>query len=179
MVFIMDSSATVTQENFEKEKGFIKSLAKSLGVSPGNSRAALVVYSSNPQLVFQLGEYDSFSEFESKVDNSPYVGHSRRMDKALFAAANVFYQSSSSSPKFVFLLTAGVQSKESGVSSLDEATKPLKHLGVKTYVIAVGSLPDQRELEPTVGRPEDIFRAPSFAKLPLLVPDISDQVISG
>ena len=179
VVFIMDSSATVTPQNFENEKRFVKSLAKSLGVGEGNTRAALLVYSNNPQLIIDLGEYNSFSEFESKVDRSPLIGQSRRIDKVLAAAAEVLSGSPGSARRTVFLITSGPQSQESSAIPPAEAVAPLRGLGAKLYVIAVGRLADKSDFLDVVEKPTEVLKVPSFTKLPSMANTIHVLMTTG
>ena len=65
VVFLMDSSKDVNFINFIKEKAYVKLLAKRLNVSPGKSRAAVVVYGSSSQLKIDFDAYDSLSAFET------------------------------------------------------------------------------------------------------------------
>lgn len=41
---------------------------------------------------------------------------------------------------------------------LSEVIKPIQDMGTRTYVIAIGSEPNTRELKSLVGKTQDIFR---------------------
>ena len=44
--FLLDSSGSL-KENYQKEKDFLKAIARSFGISAGGSRAAVITFSEN------------------------------------------------------------------------------------------------------------------------------------
>lgn len=56
------------------------------------------------------------------------------------------------------LLTTGRQAQGLDVKPLSEVIKPIQDMGTRTYVIAIGSEPNTRELKSLVGKTQDIFR---------------------
>jgi hypothetical protein len=76
----------------------------------------------------------------------------------------------------VVLLTAGRTSPDSDARALGAAAKPLRDLGAKTYVIAIGKEPNTNELLPTVQYPRDIFRIQSYDLLPVELPSTARQI---
>ena len=91
VVFVLDASSTVGTDNFDREKAFVKLLARSLNVASGKSRAALIVYSTNAVTVKELGDYKTFQEFERTLDEIYfYGGEMRRIDRAFEEAVGLF-----------------------------------------------------------------------------------------
>lgn len=177
IVFLVDSSSFVSFGNFEREKSFVKSLAHFLNVNPGKSRASVVSFSSNPQLVFRFYDYRSQREFNSSVDRVPYLsGRSRRIDKALDEAVKIFKEARPDAAKILVLLTSGVQTPEQGAKDLKTAFEPLRKQGVKNIVIAVGSNINGKEFEKTLDKPKDLLRVNSYVTLPNQGKDISDKI---
>lgn len=165
IVFMMDASSSVSQNNYRTEKDFVKALAKLLNVAPGKSRASLITYSNNPSVIFRLNGYRNSLDFEQQVDRAPLLGGSRRMDKALETAGTILNEARRSAPKIAVLLTTGRQTAERDTKLLDEAVKPLESVGAKTYVIAIGKKPDIRELSLAVKKIEDVIQVYSFRDL--------------
>lgn len=165
IVFMMDASSSVSQNDYRTEKDFVKALAKLLNVAPGKSRASLVTYSNNPSVIFRLNGYRNSLDFEQQVDRAPLLGGSRRMDKALETAGTILNEARRSAPKIAVLLTTGRQTAERDTKLLDEAVKPLESIGAKTYVIAIGKKPDIRELSLAVKKIEDVIQVYSFRDL--------------
>ena len=72
LAFIVDSSASIGSKNYMKEKHFVKQLARSFGVAPGHSRAALVLYSNSSSVKAGFDQYPTLEEFHKTVDDLPY-----------------------------------------------------------------------------------------------------------
>ena len=157
----MDSSTSVGRDGFDKEKSFVKSLAKYFNVSPGNSRAAVVAYSSFARTVLKFTDYQSETDFNDKLDKEPWFGGSRRIDRALEAADTLLSQARSKVPIIIVLVTAGRQT----TTPLGVAAQPLKDIGAKTIVITVGSEAGHQTLLPVVDSMSDIFGVPLFDDL--------------
>lgn len=165
VVFLVDSSDSVTSLNFQQEKKFVKAMARSLNVSPDKSRASVIVYGSKHNIVLSLDEATNLDDFKRAVDSASYVDGVRRMDLALGAAAAVMNQATRNVPKIVILLTSGEQSPTNTPFPLSSAVKPLRDLGAQMYVVAISSEVDKRELTTVVDDQKDIFEVPQFEAL--------------
>lgn len=172
IVFLMDASSFVTQANLIDEKDFVKSLAKFLNVSPGTSRAALVVYGTSSITEMLFNDSRSLRDFSEGVDLVRAVGGLRRMDVALKEATNLLADKRRGVPHVVVLVTMGEQSPSVDGVPLDDALEPLEDLGVHTFVVAIGHDPDTST---------NILRVPSFKALPSQAYDMARQIkiISG
>lgn len=172
IVFLMDASSFVTQRNLVDEKDFVKSLAKFLNVSPGTSRAALVLYGTFSITEMRFNDSRSLRDFSDGVDLAQAVGGLRRMDIALKEATNLLADKRRGMPHVVVLVTTGEQSSSVDGIPLDDALKPLENLGVHTFVVAIGHDPDTST---------NILRVPSFKALPSRAYDMAKQIkiISG
>lgn len=161
IVFIVDSSLEVNRENYNKEKGFVKTLAKTLNLAPGKSRGSVIIYSNVASLAIKFSS--NSTTFEKAVDDLPYLGSLRRMDLGLQEGAEVMKDARPGVPKVVVLLTAGRQSVSRNL--LPQSVKPLKDLGATVFVVAIGSRPDDQELRPVVEEPDDVLRVSTFDDL--------------
>ena len=161
IVFMVDSSASVGNPNYKKEKDFVKSLARLVNATSEKSRVAVIAYSRSTIPVVRFDGYQSLEDFDKKVDDMPLLGESyRRMDVALQSAAQILNSARQHSPKIAVLLTAGRQVP--GGVSLDTATQPLRNLNVTVLVVAVGQQYNKQELDPVVSEQKDLFEIESF-----------------
>ena len=172
IVFLMDGSSFVTQGNLNDEKDFVKSLAKFLNVSPGTSRAALVLYGTFSITEMRFNDSRSLRDFSDGVDLAQAVGGLRRMDIALKEATDLLVDKRRGVPHVVVLVTTGEQSSSVDGIPLDDALAPLENRGVHTFVVAIGHDPDTST---------NILRVPSFKALPSRAYDMARQIkfISG
>lgn len=161
IVFMVDSSASVGNPNFKKEKEFVKSLARLVNVTSEKSRVAVIAYSRSTIPVVRFDGYQSLDDLDTKLDDMPLLGESyRRMDVALQSAAQILNSARQHTPKIAVLLTAGRQIP--GGVSLDTAARPLRNLNVTVIVVAVGQQYNKQELDPVVSEQKDLFEIESF-----------------
>uniref|UniRef100_A0A914W454 VWFA domain-containing protein n=1 Tax=Plectus sambesii TaxID=2011161 RepID=A0A914W454_9BILA len=92
VLLVVDNSGSIGMVNFEKVKNFLESLLDGVDISPGRSRVAMVVYSSEPTLHFSFEKYYSNKAVRAAVKRMPYQGTSTFLAKALSFAAGVLAQ---------------------------------------------------------------------------------------
>lgn len=94
------------------------------------------------------------------------------MDKALETASLVLTGSRSNVFKIAFLFTAGGQASKVSIQDLRSAAQVLKNIGVKTYLIAIGSKVKRHELNAVTDNFKDVINVLSFDGLQSLVPHV-------
>ena len=177
IVFIADSSGRVSVRNFELLKGFVKTMARLMNVSPQRSRAAFISYGDTPTMVIRFNGYRSLSQFDSSVENAPYNGGQRRIDLALDDARRLLSETRQSVPKVVVLFTGGSQSHGLDVKRLNKSARQLREYGAKTFVVAIGRERDADELKPIINDPQDIFKVQSFGVLKSKATSIASDIV--
>ena len=176
IVFIVDSSSEVSQENYIKEKAFIKALAKTLNLAPEKSRGSVVIYGGVASLNIKFDKYSNSTEFDKAVDDLPYLGSLRRMDLGLQEGAVAMQDARPGAPKVVVLLTAGRQSISSNL--LPRPVKLLKDIGANIFVVAIGSQPDDQELRPVGKEPQDLLKVSTFDDLTPQMRPIARHIVN-
>ena len=133
----MDSSDTVGTEDYEKQKTFVKLVAQGLGISPTQSRGALMLYSDLASIQGRFDQYTNTKDFWKAVDRLRFLGGKTRLDRALgVASSDIFPDSRPGVEKIAIVLSDGYQTQASGAKGLKEASEPLRKDGVR--IIAVG-----------------------------------------
>ena len=170
VVFLVDSSRGVGEDDYRREKEFIKSLASHFNLHPSGARGTVVIYGNQPSAVVGFDDL----QFIEKVDAAPLLGTPRRTDRALELAKRVFSTSKPGNRKILVLVTAGQQ--VTGSRPLREFAEPLRKLGTQRFVVVLGNKPDDRTLLPLVDRFQDIIRVPSSDRLSSQSQVISKQI---
>lgn len=166
LAFIIDSSGSIGRTNYLKEKHFVKQLARSFGVAPGQSQAAMILYSNSATVYARFGQHATAEEFEQAVDALPYERGLTRIDKALLlAAAEIFPGARSGVPKIALLITDGKQTRAADAKGLKEASAPLRKAGVRVLAVGIGSGIDLDELRLVTEADENIVVAKNFPDL--------------
>lgn len=179
VIFIMDSSFEVTQQDYVRQKGFVKDMARYLRVSAGGSRAALITYGKNSSLLFKFDGRGTLSSFDKSVDSAPFIGGRRRMDLALIDADLLLSEARPDNAKWVILLTAGRHPTGLDIKILDEASKHVRERSDKVYVVAIGSKVNLRQLQDVVVDPKDIFAVSSSGTLKSQSKLIANAIVKG
>lgn len=163
VVFVMDSSSEVTQNNYRDQKEVVKSMAHSMKVPSGRSRASVITYGNIPTLVVKFDGYQSFNSLENDIDRAPRIGGRRRIDLALESAGRVLAEARSSVRRNVILFTSGRGDPSS--RNLYDAAKRIFNEKADFYIVAIGSNPYFEELTAVVAKPRDVFNVSSFTNL--------------
>ena len=165
VIFLMDSTSDVDEQDYIVEKNYVKSMAMLLNLGPRKTRVALYVYSYYTKSLASF-EFDNRQAFAAIVNEAPHLGGSRRIDLALEAAVQLLKtRSRSSVPKFVVLITAGAQARAPNVKSLSVLAKSLRDQGARLFVIGIRPRFDVRELLSAVETRADIFPVTSYTGL--------------
>lgn len=163
VVFVMDSSSDVTASNYVKQKEAVKSMARSLNVPSGKSRASVITYGSRASPVIRFNGYSSFSALESAIDRAPDIGGRRRIDNALVDAGRVLSEARPSLRKMVVLFTSGRTDPSS--RDLYTSSRRIFAQDAELFIFAIGERPYSPELTEVVNKPEHVFNVSSFANL--------------
>ena len=67
LVFLLDGSSDVTEDDFRRSLRFVELLSKSFNVSSGDTHVALVIYADDPQTIFDLNGTLSVSDIDLAV----------------------------------------------------------------------------------------------------------------
>lgn len=177
VAFLIDSSGSIGEVNFEKQKDFVNVLAQKIGISPKQGRSAIVVYHGTASVRARFGDFKNTGDFQRAVRNLQYTRGRSRIDKALnVAARDVFPDARNGVEKIAIVLTDGHQTHDIGAQSLKEASEPLRRAGVRVIVIGVGGDVSRSELRLMVESDEDVVIVNDFDDLKMKADFIFGQL---
>ncbi|XP_061443604.1 collagen alpha-6(VI) chain-like [Rhineura floridana] len=157
IVVLVDSSASIGLENFQKVKSFLYTVISSLDVGRSQIRIGLAQYSNDTFREFLLNQYSTKSDILEQIQNLPFRSGGTYTGAALdFIREGYFTESAGSRvqeniPQIVILLTDG--------DSNDEVKVPASKLragGISIYVVGIG-VQDTTELKEMASRPFNKF----------------------
>ena len=176
VAFIIDSSGSIGEIDYLKQKNFVNEAAKSFGLAPDQSRAAIVLYSTTASVKARFGQYNTTENFAKAVDALPYEGGETRIDKALdLAATDIFPNARAGVPKLVLLITDGTQTQVDDAKGLKEASEPLRQAGVRVLALGIGSNVDRDELRLVTETDDDVVMATDFEVLLLKIGNLTSR----
>ena len=162
----MDSSESISDEDFDREKTAVKEIAASFLKASQGSRAGVIMYSGRPELSVDFISQSAFDNFKSAVDALSHRRSMTRIDRALrYASETLFANPRRSLISIAVVMTDGVQTPGPDVEPLGQAVLPLRLKGVRVLAVGVGPRVNRNELRDLVTSQEDVFQMSSFQEL--------------
>ncbi|KAG6930665.1 collagen, type VI, alpha 6, partial [Chelydra serpentina] len=172
IMFLVDSSGSIGQENFLKMKTFMRELVKKSDISADRVQVGVVQFSGTTNEEFQLGRYSSKSDIFSAIDRMSLIGENTLTGGALTFVADYFKPPKGARPavkKFLILITDGEAQDEVKVPA-----KALRDQGVVIYSVGVFNA-NKPQLQEISGKPELVFYVEEFD----ILKHIEDEIIFG
>ena len=179
VAFLIDSSGSISKINYQKEKNFVKEAAKSFGVAPGQSQAAMVLYSNSASVKARFGQYPTAVQFGKAVDGLPHERAFRRINLALkLAATEIFPEGRAGVPKIALLITDGKQTRSHSAYPIDlkKASEPLRKAGIRVLAVGVGRSVDADELRLITETDDDVVIADDWEDLLLKLRNLTSKI---
>ena len=185
IVFALDFSSIVSDDDFKIELSFVQHLALLWNLS---ADVKVVVYGHDADmLLLTLGRHEEFYRHSKELKYKAWAGsENRRIDCALIVAVENFPTGANPGlqpHKVVVLITAGgqqsdAQFKEDDHYLLVKAHEVLSKRNIKVIVVPVGLHTDFRELGLIVKRPQSLYPLGGFAAMtPAIAESIADNIL--
>lgn len=177
LAFVVDTSGSITDENFKKQKDFVKALASSFDPTAASHQLALISYSGDAQAEVSFKDKNDYKDFKKAIDRVPHSKGRTRLDKALeLASSQLFTASGGTRPskrKVMIILTDGRQSQDYDNVPLTVAVRPLRELGVRIFAVAIGDEVDLSELNQMTDSKDDVIPVSDFDDLANMANDVA------
>ena len=179
-MFVVDGSGSIEDQgrgNFQRSKDFIIEIVKSFNVGKYATQVALVLYNSNPDVIFNF-KY-KIDDIEEEIQDLDYPGGGTYTGKALDKVRNYVLKylkkDREDLPTVVVVVTDG--------RSQDSVSVPAQQLrddGATIISLGVGCCYDESELNEMATDPDDkhVLNA-SFSELDKLKDAMKEQICSG
>nr|XP_006131378.1 collagen alpha-6(VI) chain-like [Pelodiscus sinensis] len=171
IMFLVDSSGSIGQDNFLKIKSFMKELVNKTDIGPDRVQVGVIQFSGSNKEEFQLNQYSSKDDIFSAIERMSLIGEITLTGGALTFVSNYFKPSKGARQgvkKFLILITDG--------EAQDEVRLPataLREQGVTIYSVGVFNA-NKNQLEEISGQRELVFYVENFDILQY----IEDEIIS-
>lgn len=157
--FVIDSSYSINQDNFEKEMEFVHSVVDILDIGPNKTRVGVMTFSDKVNFLVKLEYNLGKDDFMSHLNSANYMGGGTDTASALrLLREEGFFGSTSSlrddAARIAIVLTDGLSLTPDVTAR--EATL-LKKMGVQIFSVGIGSGIDKRELEDIASEPVTKF----------------------
>ncbi|XP_043548997.1 collagen alpha-3(VI) chain-like [Chiloscyllium plagiosum] len=166
IVFLIDGSTAVGQQNFLRIREFIMKIANKFQIGPNNVRIAVVQYSDDPTTEFYLNSYSSKADLQVKLKAlRPRGGSNLNIGAALsFVHRNHFIESAGSRkeegvPQFLVLVASRPSTDSIRLPALD-----LKQAAIMTFAAGVQNA-NQAEMQEIAFHPTLAFELANAVEL--------------
>ncbi|XP_030638997.1 collagen alpha-6(VI) chain-like [Chanos chanos] len=167
IVFLVDGSLSIGDENFQKMREFLFTLVNGLDVGPDKVRIGMVQYSTTPQTEFLLNTFENKKDILNYIVNLKYKRGGTKTGLGLdFMLKNHFVEiagsrSKAGVPQIAVVITDGKSQDE-----VEPHAQNLKRQGIRLYAIGIKDA-DENQLREIASEPHDwhIYSVSDFSAL--------------
>lgn len=162
LVFLLDQSSTISNENYEVQRNFTIDLVKSFDVSEEYVHIGLAQFSDDPLHEFYLNTYSKLEDMLSHIQHMERHGVSTKLGKALNYIKDYFkasHGSRSGISKNLIVISDGDSQDD-----VEVAGTHLRDLGIEVFAVGIGDVHKLQLLQIT-GTPQRLFNAQNFKGL--------------
>ncbi|XP_005072712.1 matrilin-2 isoform X1 [Mesocricetus auratus] len=168
LVFVIDGSKSLGEDNFEIVKHFVAGIIDSLVVSPKAARVGLLQYSTQVHTEFSLRDFSSAKDMKKAVAHMKYMGKGSMTGLALkhmfersFTQVEGARPLSTRVPRVAIVFTDGRAQDD-----VSEWASKAKATGITMYAVGVGKAIEE-ELQEIASEPADkhLFYAEDFSTM--------------
>ena len=170
MVFVIDTSSSVSEENFEKVLRFMTGmLERAEMIDGGDLQVAAMSFSTHVNVHFYLGEHTSQREMFQAIRSIPYSSGSTNTADALMTLRNELFNPGNGDrvevPNLAIIITDGVSNLNSK-RTIPEAVRA-REQGIHIFVIGIGLAGTSHEIDAIASQPvsENRFLVTTFDEL--------------
>ncbi|NWT39174.1 CO6A6 protein, partial [Chroicocephalus maculipennis] len=159
VMFLLDSSASIGDENFRKMKNFTRELVNRIDVGADRMQIGLVQFSDKPKEEFKLNTYSTKRDILSAIDRISPLQSATLTGEALKFMLKYFQASSGSRhavKKILILITDGESQDE-----VEAPARGLRQTGISIYSVGVFNA-NKTQLEEISGKRERVFYVENF-----------------
>ena len=182
VVFMVDSSASIGSEDFQKTQIALKNVITNLNVGPNNVHVGVMQYSSYPTMGFPLSMYTNRGDVLHAVENLKMMGGGTNTADAIkYTTDEMFSQSSGARPNVpriaILLTNGGSLDSQAAITQANIA----RQAGIGINVVGVGSNINTQEVNQIANQPSGshVITVNSYDNLQSVTNNIIQQACGG
>ncbi|KAG8539998.1 hypothetical protein GDO81_020010, partial [Engystomops pustulosus] len=182
LVFVIDGSKSLGEDNFELLKQFVNGILDSLEVSQKAARVGLIQYSTHVRTEFTMAQYSSAKDMKKTVSQMKYMGRGSMTGMALklmyeksFSEAQGARRKSLGVPRVAIVFTDGRAQDE-----VSDWASQAKQSGITIYAVGVGKAIDE-ELQEIASSPQEkhVIHADDFSSMGYITEKLKSSICDG
>ncbi len=169
-MFVLDSSGSIGKGNYNEVRRYVGRFSDALDISTNENQVGVIIFSDEPETVFDLDTFGNKSGLLNAIDEIPYRAKATNTGDALRLMINESFTieggarlDDDSIFRLAIVMTDGASNRGEAVEIAAAAVHAFRPT-ILVYVIAVGDIDDDRqeELEQIATAPEFIDHLDSF-----------------
>ncbi|XP_072582899.1 collagen alpha-4(VI) chain-like [Vulpes vulpes] len=147
IIFLIDGSESISPNDFEKMKGFVKRMVNQANIGADEIQIGLLQFSSSPQEEFRLNQYSSKADIHRAISKVVQMNDGTRTGKALTFTLPFFDSSRGGRPnvhQYLIVITDGVAQDDVAIPA-----KALRDRNIVIFAIGVGEAKSAQLLQIT------------------------------
>ncbi|EPQ06122.1 Collagen alpha-6(VI) chain [Myotis brandtii] len=149
LVFLMDGSNSIHEDDFKKMKAFLASIVQDFDVRANRVRIGAAQFSHTYRPEFPLGTFVGKKEISLQIENIQQIFGYTHIGAALQMVGQFFRPDMGSrintgTPQVLLVLTDGQSQDE-----VAQAAEDLRHKGIDIYSVGIGNVDDQQLIQIT------------------------------
>ena len=181
MVFLIDSSGSVGEANFNLMKGFLKQILEDINIQNCNYRIGALKFGSSPFVQFHLNQYQNNADLMNAIDNIGYsYGFTATSDALKVVRQEMFVKSRGDRPdvrNMAVVITDGLANVRTRQTMREVRLARRAGIHVLPIGVAVGGLDEMRSM--ASDSVSGVFFAPSFNGLAAIRPNVVQYMLEG
>ena len=183
LIFVLDSSTSVTEANFVKMKNFVSYLLAEAELGPDPTQVGLITYSNNDTIQFHLDDIWNKQNMLKELEQLRYTPGNTNTAAALRTMREImFSRQKGDRPRVrnvAIVMTDGVSNIQQR-RTIPEANAA-RSQGIEIYAIGIGLGDDVQELGGIADRPfdEHVFTVDDFDELENLRGKVMSRICSS
>uniref|UniRef100_A0A8D2PZA4 VWFA domain-containing protein n=1 Tax=Varanus komodoensis TaxID=61221 RepID=A0A8D2PZA4_VARKO len=182
LVFVIDGSKSLGENNFEIVKEFVLGILDSLTISPKSARVGLLQYSTQVRTEFTLKQFSTAKDMKKAVSQMKYMGKGsmtglalKQMTERSFTEAEGGRHSSAKVPRVSIVFTDGRAQDE-----VSEWATKAKQRGITIYAIGIGKAIEEELREIASDPPaKHLFYAEDFSAMGEITEKLQKRICDG
>ncbi|KAG9469252.1 matrilin-2 [Eleutherodactylus coqui] len=182
LVFVIDGSKSLGEENFELVKQFVNGIIDSLEISQKAARVGLLQYSTHIRTEFTMAQHSSAKDMKKAVSQMKYMGRGSMTGLALklmyeksFSESQGARRRSLGVPRVAIVFTDGRAQDE-----VSDWASRAKQSGITIYAVGVGKAIDE-ELQEIASAPQEkhVIHADDFSSMGYITEKLKSSICDG
>ncbi|XP_053381096.1 uncharacterized protein LOC123552975 [Mercenaria mercenaria] len=175
IVFVLDTSSSLSGDDFIRSKRFISQVVDGFMISPVETQVGVVTYSSHAHVEFDLNDHRSKADVQNAIDNIPRntgsTATDEGIDKALYQVFNPSYGARPNVVKVLVVITDGRSDDDLNTK---HAADRVHANAIVTFSVGVGGTVVKKELDTIATDPDctHAYTVSSFEEIKFMKEEI-------